>query len=90
MCVVVMVALLGNTTLMPLGVGMMFVMGMFVCTRFVLHVSSCLPSRKVPVAPVSATSGLLFVLSLSWWRCCRCCVLLSDFFLLHHLDVLAF
>ena len=61
-CVAVIVALLGNITLMPLGIGMMFVIGMFVCTRFVLPVSSYLPLRKVPVAPVSATSGLLFVL----------------------------
>ena len=61
-CVAVMVALLGKITLMPLGVGMMFVIRMFVYIKFVFPASSCLPSRKVPVAPVSATSGLLFVL----------------------------
>ena len=61
-CVAVIVALLGNITLMPVGVGMMFVIGIFVCTRFVFPVSSCLTSRKFPVAPVSTTDGLLFVL----------------------------
>ena len=61
-CVAVIVALFGRMTLMPLGVGVMFVIGMFVCTRFISPLSSCCLLRNVPVTPVSATSGLLLVL----------------------------